>query len=161
CHTAVMQIDGYVQALGEDLARVAAVGDESTARAAELLAVALESALGRRLLEALGEAALELSSQLDDGRVEVRFAGGDPLRVPVEAAAANAGVTPADWLASVIRRSLRPTTVRAIRDGRAPLPHARAGRDRDQGAGRRRRRRDDRRRGLADHGRGHREDARA
>src|SRR5438132_1646622 len=42
-----MQIDGYVQALREDLARVAAVGDESTARAAELLAVALESALGR------------------------------------------------------------------------------------------------------------------
>jgi len=73
-----MQIDGYVQALREDLARVAAVGDESTARAAELLAVALESALGRRLLEALGEAALELNGQLDEGRVEVRFAGGDP-----------------------------------------------------------------------------------
>ena len=78
-----MQIDGYVQALREDLARVAAVGDESTARAAELLAVALESAVGRRLLEALGEAALELSSQLDDGRVEVRFAGGDPELVLV------------------------------------------------------------------------------
>jgi HicB family len=78
-----MQIDGYVQALREDLARVAAVGDESTARAAELLAVALESALGRRLLEAIGEAALELSSQLDDGRVEVRFAGGDPELVLV------------------------------------------------------------------------------
>jgi hypothetical protein len=78
-----MQIDGYVQALREDLARIAAVGDESTARAAELLAVALESALGRRLLEALGEAALELSGQLDDGRVEVRFAGGDPELVLV------------------------------------------------------------------------------
>ena len=63
-----MQIDGYVQALREDLARVAAVGDESTARAAELLAVALESAIGRRLLEALGEAALELNGQLDDGQ---------------------------------------------------------------------------------------------
>jgi hypothetical protein len=73
-----MQIDGYVQALREDLARVAAVGDESTARAAELLAVALESAIGRRLLEALGEAALELNGQLDDGRIEVRYAGGDP-----------------------------------------------------------------------------------
>src|SRR5436305_2035812 len=78
-----MQIDGYVQALREDLARIAAVGDESTARAAELLAVALESALGRRLLEALGEAALELSGQLDDGRVEIRFAGGDPELVLV------------------------------------------------------------------------------
>jgi hypothetical protein len=78
-----MQIDGYVQALREDLARVAAVGDESTARAAELLAVALESALGRRLLEALGEAALELNGQLDGGRVEVRFAGSDPELVYV------------------------------------------------------------------------------
>src|ERR1700704_6241793 len=73
-----MQIDGYVQALRDDLVRVAAVGDESTARAAELLAVALESSLGRRLQEALGEAALELSSQLDSGRVEARIAGGDP-----------------------------------------------------------------------------------
>ena len=78
-----MQIDGYIQALREDLARIAAVGDESTARAAELVAVALESALGRRLMEALGEAALELSPQLDGGRVEVRFAGSDPELVYV------------------------------------------------------------------------------
>jgi predicted HicB family RNase H-like nuclease len=78
-----MQIEGYVQALRDDLARVAAVGDESTARAAELLAVALEASLGRRLQEALGEAALELSGQLDSGRVEVRIAGGDPELVYV------------------------------------------------------------------------------
>ena len=84
-----MQIDGYVQAVREDLARVAAVGDESTARAAELLAVALESAVGRRMQEALAEAALELSAQLEQGRVEVRVAGGDPELVYVgdEAAA--------------------------------------------------------------------------
>ena len=73
-----MQIEGYVQALREDLVRIAAVGDESTARAAELIAVALESSVGRRLQEALGEAALDLSSQLDSGRVEVRVSGGDP-----------------------------------------------------------------------------------
>ena len=78
-----MQIEGYVQALRDDLARVAAVGDESTARAAELLAVALESSLGRRLQEALAEAALELSSQLESGRVEVRIAGGEPELVLV------------------------------------------------------------------------------
>ena len=133
-----MQIDGYVQALRDDLARVAAVGDESTARAAELLAVALESALGRRLLEALGEAALELNSQLDDGRVEVRFAGSDPelvyvpdpgapppsgledltaritLRLPetlktiVDAAAQEAGVSANTWLLQQIHRSADP-----------------------------------------------------
>ena len=89
-----MQLDAHVQALREDLARVAAVGDESTARAAELLAVALEPAFARRLQEALAEAALELSANLDEGRVEVRLAGGDPelvhvgeeVSAPVEAA---------------------------------------------------------------------------
>jgi hypothetical protein len=72
-----MQVDSYVQAVCEDLQRVAAIGDESTARAAELLAVALESSVARRLQEAIAEAALELSAQLDQGRVEVRVAGGD------------------------------------------------------------------------------------
>jgi len=79
-----MHVDGYVQALREDLARVAALGDESTVRAGELLAIALESALGRRMQEALAEAALELSGQLPEGRVEVRIAGGDPELVYVE-----------------------------------------------------------------------------
>jgi predicted DNA binding CopG/RHH family protein len=72
-----MQVDSYIQAVCEDLQRVAAIGDESTARAAELLAVALESSVARRLQEAIAEAALELSAQLDQGRVEVRVAGGD------------------------------------------------------------------------------------
>ena len=93
-----MQIETYVQAVSDDLARIAAVGDESTARAAELLAVALESALTRRLQEALSEAALELSSQLGQGRVELRVAGGDTEliyvgeaeRVPSESAADEA-----------------------------------------------------------------------
>jgi hypothetical protein len=91
-----MQIEGYVQALREDLARVAALGDESTARAAELLSVALESSLGRRLQEALGEAALELSSQLDNGRIEVRIAGGDPELVLVRDEEGAAAAEPAD-----------------------------------------------------------------
>jgi hypothetical protein len=91
-----MQVEGYVQALRGDLARVAAVGDESTARAAELLAVALESSLGRRLQEALAEAAFELSAQLEHGRVEVRVAGGDPELVYVDNDAAPRAVEPAD-----------------------------------------------------------------
>ena len=133
-----MQIDGYVQALRDDLARVAAVGDESTARAAELLSVALEAAVARRLLEALGEAALELNSQLDDGRVEVRFAGSDPelvyvadeaaapteadeaftaritLRLPeslktrLDAAASLHGTSVNTWLVQVLQRTLEP-----------------------------------------------------
>src|ERR1700693_4999637 len=86
-----MQLEGYVQALREDLARVAAVGDEATARAADLLVVALESALARRLQEALAEAALELSAQLEHGRVEVRIASGAPELVYVNDAARAPG----------------------------------------------------------------------
>lgn len=78
-----MQLESHVQAVCEDLASIAAVGDESTARAAALLAVALQSSLGRRFQEALAEAALELSSQLDDAHVEVRIAGGEPELVYV------------------------------------------------------------------------------
>jgi hypothetical protein len=72
-----MHLESYVEAVREDLARVAAVGDESTARAAELLVAALEPALARRLQEALAAAALELSAQLDGGTVDLRVAGDD------------------------------------------------------------------------------------
>ena len=82
-----MQLSSYVQAVVEDLGRIAAVGDEQTARTAELLTVSLESSMARRLQEALTEAALELSSQLGAGRVEVRVAGDDPELVYVEDAA--------------------------------------------------------------------------
>lgn len=79
-----MQIDGHVQALREDLARIAAVGDEHTAHAAEVLSLALETSLGRRLQEALGEAALELSAHLHSGHIEVRMSGSDPELVLVD-----------------------------------------------------------------------------
>jgi hypothetical protein len=133
-----MQIDGHVQALREDLARVAAVGDETTARAAELLALALESSFGRRLQEAVAEAALELTAQLESGRIEVRMAGGDPelvlvrdeeagpgpvdeaftaritLRLPeslkerAETAAAREGMSVNTWLVQALQRAAEP-----------------------------------------------------
>jgi hypothetical protein len=72
-----MQIDGTIQALREDLVRFAALGDENTSRAAELLSVAIESSLGRRIQDALAEAALELNEQLESSHVELRVAGHD------------------------------------------------------------------------------------
>ena len=78
-----MQLHGHVEAIREDLARVAALGDEATARTAEALAAALGPAIAQHLQEALAEAALELSAQLEQGRVEVRVAGGDPELVYV------------------------------------------------------------------------------
>ena len=85
-----MQIEGYVQALQDDLAAVAALGDENTARAAQLLGVALESAFTRRLLEALTEASLELGEQLGGVRIEVRLSGDDPRLVVVQEESAPA-----------------------------------------------------------------------
>jgi hypothetical protein len=79
-----MQAEGYVEAIRDDLARVAALGDEPTARAADLIAVALEASVRRRLQEAVTEAALELTGQLPHGRVEVRLVGGDPELVYVD-----------------------------------------------------------------------------
>jgi hypothetical protein len=80
-----MQVNGHVQAIRDDLARVAAVGDEAMARTAEVLALALEPSISLHLQEALAEAALELATQLPEGRVEVRVAGGDPELVYVDA----------------------------------------------------------------------------
>src|SRR6476659_1904056 len=72
-----MQIDGHLNALREELQRVASLGDEKTAHVAELLSVALEASLSRRLQDILAEAVLELNSQLADGHVEIRIAGRD------------------------------------------------------------------------------------
>ena len=79
-----MQLGHHIEALQADLAELAAIGGEEAAEAARRLSLGLRSALGLRLLDALSEAALELSSQLGSGHVEVRLAGQDPTFVLVE-----------------------------------------------------------------------------
>jgi predicted HicB family RNase H-like nuclease len=131
-----MQIDGLIQALREDLVRVAALGDENTSRAAELLSVAIEASLGKRIQDALAEAALELNDQLESSHVELRIAGHDlqlvlvredgtapeqadeafsariTLRLPeslkqrVESAAAREGASVNTWLVQALQRAV-------------------------------------------------------
>src|SRR6266536_2153069 len=142
-----MQIDGIIQALREDLVRISALGDESTSRAAELLSVAIESSLGRRLQGALAEAALELNAQLDSSHVELRVAGHDlqlvlvredgtvpeqadeafsariTLRLPeslkqrVESAAAREGASVNTWLVQALQRAVESKSHRSISSG--------------------------------------------
>jgi HicB-like protein involved in pilus formation len=142
-----MQIDGYIQALREDLIRVASLGDETTSRAAELLSVAIEASLARRLQDVLAEAALELNAQLDAAHFEVRIAGRDPelvlvredgsisepvdeafsaritLRLPeslkqrVESAANREGASVNTWLVQALQRSVEPNSHRSISSG--------------------------------------------
>ena len=143
-----MNVAAYVEALQQDLANVAGVGDDAIAEAARRISAALESSLRLRLMDALGEAAAELTSQLPDGHVEVRVTGGEPelvyvpepgapppsgledlsaritLRLPetlkaiVDAAAQEAGVSANTWLLQQITRSADPSKRRHQPGGR-------------------------------------------
>jgi hypothetical protein len=79
-----MQMAQFLEALEADVDRIAAVGDEAIAQAASRVTQAIRGSAGLRLLDVLGEAALELSAQLPSGHVEVRLAGQDPNLVYVE-----------------------------------------------------------------------------
>jgi HicB family len=78
-----METARFVEKLERDLASVAALGDDAVAEAAERLTQALRGSAGLRLMEALGEVALEISAQLPEGHVEVRLVGPDPELVYV------------------------------------------------------------------------------
>jgi sugar (pentulose or hexulose) kinase len=79
-----MQTTPYVDALLADLEAMASLGDEAVADAARRLSQTLRASAGMRLLDLLGEAALEVSSQLPSGHVEVRLAGQEPSLVYVD-----------------------------------------------------------------------------
>jgi predicted HicB family RNase H-like nuclease len=79
-----MQLDTHVQALQAELAALAGIGDEQVSVAADRLSQALAPSLRLRLLELLSEAALEVSSQLQSGHVEIRLAGQEPSLVYVQ-----------------------------------------------------------------------------
>ncbi|SRR5581483_768274 len=72
-----MQIAPHVAAIQSDLAAAAGLGDEATAEAGRRISEALASSLQLRLLDLLGEAALDVNGQLPHGHVEVRLAGRD------------------------------------------------------------------------------------
>jgi hypothetical protein len=107
-----MQMAPHIEALQADLAEIAGVGDEATAQAAQRLSVALRSSVGLRILDALTEAALELSAQISTGHVEVRLAGQDPQLVYVEDQAAAPAASAEDEVSARITLRL-PETLKA------------------------------------------------
>ncbi len=140
-----MQLDTHVQALQTELAALAGIGDEQVGAAAERLSQALAPSLRLRLLELLSEAALEVSSQLNAGHVEIRLAGQEPslvyveheeaapaedgltaritLRLPdslktsVEGAAAKDGVSVNTWIVKALARGLTTAVASSGRIG--------------------------------------------
>lgn len=130
-----MNLTIVIDSLKDELTAVADLGDERAAAVGRRLAETLGANLRLRLLDILSQAALELSSNLPSGHVEVRLAGQEPelvyvqgeteaagasedmsarisLRLPeslkgaVEAAAAREGVSVNTWLVRTLARSV-------------------------------------------------------
>jgi hypothetical protein len=70
-----MDLTPYLEALRADLTAAAAPGGPETAKAAELLGHSLEASARLALLEALSDAAAEITTRLRDASVEVRLRG--------------------------------------------------------------------------------------
>jgi hypothetical protein len=130
-----MNLTLVIDSLRNELTAVAELGDERVGAVAQRLSDTLGSSLRLRLLDVLSQAALELSSKLPSGHVEVRLAGQEPelvyvesdgdeepgapeelsaritLRLPdslkasVEAAAAREGVSVNTWLVRALARA--------------------------------------------------------
>ena len=79
-----MELAPYVESLRRDLAAAAAPGGPETVRAAELLGAALEASARMGLLEALSDAAAEITTRLGNASVEVRLRGREAQFVVTE-----------------------------------------------------------------------------
>jgi hypothetical protein len=140
-----MQLSPHVEAVQADLAAVADAAGAEQAEPVRRVAAALAPSLRLHLLEAVTEAAHELSAQLPQGRVEIRLEGGDPslayleesaappafsaedasaritLRLPealkasVEAVAAREGVSVNSWLVQALARAVEARPSRGNR----------------------------------------------
>lgn len=73
-----MDITPYVESLRHDLAAAAEAGGQEARAAAERLALALDPAVRLALMEALSQAAAEITSELPAGSVDVRLRGREP-----------------------------------------------------------------------------------
>src|SRR3712207_2334954 len=73
-----MDITPYVDHLRSDLAAAAEAGGPDIKAAAERLTLALDPAVRLVLMDALSQAAAEITSELPEGSVEVRLRGREP-----------------------------------------------------------------------------------
>ncbi|MDX6301370.1 MAG: hypothetical protein QOF53_2584 [Nocardioidaceae bacterium] len=92
-----MDITPYVENLRRDLAAAAEAGGPEARAAAERLALALDPAVRLTLMDALSQAAAEITAELAAGSVEVRLRGREPelvVDVPTAPMAAAPGVAP-------------------------------------------------------------------
>ena len=87
-----MNLTIVLDGLQQDLQNLAELGDERSAQIAQRLAEALGSNLRLKLLDLLSQAAVELSSKLPSGHVEIRLVGQEPELVFVDVPGEAAGM---------------------------------------------------------------------
>src|SRR3954453_20121174 len=100
-----MNLTIVIEGLREDLQGIAELGYDRSAQIARRLGDALGSNLRLKVLDLLGQAALELSSKLPSAHVENRHAGQEPELVFVDDAPADgAGMSGEDFSSRITLR---------------------------------------------------------
>src|SRR5882724_7850078 len=79
-----METAQFIDGLQSDLRELAQLGGDELVQAAQRLEGAVRQSATLRLIDALTQVALEVSSQLPNGHLDVRLAGQDPELVYVE-----------------------------------------------------------------------------
>lgn len=82
-----MDLSQYVGSVREQLANASALADEQTQHLVQKLGTSLDSALRLTLIQALSDAAVEISTELAPTTVEVRMDGAEPEFVIRQASA--------------------------------------------------------------------------
>lgn len=89
-----MELDRYIDTLQRQLSRTAEAGGDEARELADRLVPALDSSLRLALLEALSDAAAEITTALAPGSVDVRLRGGAPEFVVTPPPAPEAASVP-------------------------------------------------------------------
>ena len=118
-----MDITPYVERLRHDLGQAAAAGDEQILEAADRLTLALDPSMRLALMEALSQAAAEITTEMRAGSVDVRLTGRElefvveqaaPVAAPAAAAAQAPGLDEEEDDGATARITLRlPESVKA------------------------------------------------
>ncbi|MGO0575295.1 toxin-antitoxin system HicB family antitoxin [Ornithinimicrobium panacihumi] len=88
-----MNLQPYLAAVGEDLSRATALADDHTREVAARVATAVEPALRLALVQALSDAAAQITTQLDGAVVTLRMDGRDPELVVQDLPGTTDGTT--------------------------------------------------------------------
>ena len=91
-----MELSPYVESVRRGVSDAAALADEHTRQVAERLGAGVGSAARLALIEALADAAGEISVELAPGSVELRMQGAEPTFVVTLPPSAAQGVTVSD-----------------------------------------------------------------